>query len=97
MKYYSDKTKKLYNAEEDLKDAEKAYDEAHAAEIKEKEEAKADADEIKKAYDEVVAARKRYIKLVEDFTKKHNNYRLTITSRDYFDNVFDNLVDWFRF
>ena len=94
MKYYSDKTKKLYSEMADLEAAEKEYDEAHAAEIREKEAAKKDAEAVKKAYDAVVVARKHYVELVNQFAKEHKGYRLTITDDDYFDNLLDNLFRW---
>lgn len=85
MKYYSDKTKKMYAQVADLDEAEKAYDKAHAAEIAEKESAKKDADEIKKAYDELKVAKDKYVSLVNDFIKNHKNYRITLSDPDYFD------------
>lgn len=89
MKYYSDKTKKVYNEVADLESAEKAYDDAHAEELKEKESAKRDAEEIKKTYEELAALRKKYCALVDAFVRDHKSYRLTISTRDYFDNLFD--------
>ena len=38
MKYYSEKTMKVYDKVEELNTAEKEYDEAHAAEIAKKKE-----------------------------------------------------------
>lgn len=90
MKYYSDKTKKIYADVEDLDAAEKEWDKAHEAELKEKAETKADAEEIKKAYDELTKAREHYNDLVNKFIKKHKSYHLTVTTDDFFDNFFNN-------
>lgn len=94
MKYYSDKTKKLYGKIDELKTAEKEYDEAHAAELKEKEEAKKDAEAIKAVYDEITELQKKYRKMVSEYTEKHHSYHLTITSDDYFQTIFDRLFNF---
>ena len=47
MKYYSEKTMKVYDKVEELNTAEKEYDEAHAAEIAKKKERKERAEEIR--------------------------------------------------
>lgn len=91
MKYYSDKTKKVYADVKALEAAETEWDKAHEVELKEKAAVKADADEIKKAYDELNKAREHYNDLVNKFIKKHKSYHLTVTTTDFFDNFFDNL------
>lgn len=72
MKFYSDKTKKLYESESDLVKAEKQYDEHEAAEKKKKEARAARAKEVSDAYE-------HYEKLLEAFIKDYGSYHTTIT------------------
>ena len=94
-KYYSEKTKKYYSTKEDCVAAEKEYDSAHEAEIKEREARKKDADKVQEAYNALVAARKAYEDAVSDFTNKHSGYRITISSGDFFKNFYNDLLDLF--
>lgn len=82
MKYYSDKTKKLYETVEDLNKAEKAYDEAHALEIKKAEQKKKAADEIKTARKAMFDAQTRYNNLVNQFIKDYGSYHETYRDGD---------------
>ena len=82
MKYYSDKTKKLYDSVELLTEAEMAYDEAHAAELKRAEEKKQRAEEIKAARQEILAAQNKYNELVNKFIKDYGSYHETYRDGD---------------
>lgn len=82
MKYYSEKTKKMYDVVEDLKAAEKEYDKKHAAEIAKQKERKARAEEITKARQEIAAAQKHYNELVNSFIKDYGSYHETLTEKD---------------
>lgn len=82
MKYYSDKTKKLYETVEDLNKAEKAYDEAHALEIKKAEMKKARAEEIKNARKAIIEAQNKYNELVNKFIKEYGSYHETYRDGD---------------
>lgn len=82
MKYYLEKTMKVYDTVEELQKAEKEYDEAHAAEIAKKRERKARAEEINEARKELVAAQKRYNDLINKFIKDYGSYHATYTDTD---------------
>lgn len=82
MKYYSDKTKKLYETVEDLSKAEKAYDEVHAAELKKAEEKKQRAEEIQAALKAIVDAQHKYNELVNQFIKDYGSYHATYRDGD---------------
>lgn len=59
MKYYSDKTKKIYDDVKSLEAAEKEYDKSHEVETN-----------IKKAWNDVEVALKKYNDLVKQNYKK---------------------------
>jgi hypothetical protein len=82
MKYYSDKTKKLYDSVELLNEAEMAYDEAHAAELKKAEQKKQAAEAIKAARKAVIEAQSRYNELVNQFIKDYGSYHETYRDGD---------------
>lgn len=94
MKYYSDKTKKLYESVERLNEAEGAYDELHAAELKKAEERKIRAEEVKEARLAAIEAHKKYNELLNKFVKDYGSYHETykdsdlITINDIFDYFF---------
>ena len=83
MKYYSDKTKKLYETVEDLTKAEKAYDEVHAAELKKAEEKRRRAEEIKAARKVLIDAQNAYSKLMNQFIKDYGSYHETYRDEDW--------------
>ena len=91
MKYYSDKTKKLYDSVELLTAAETEFDKENAAKIKAQEERKARATEIEAARKEVLVAQERYNKLVNKFIKDYGSYHSTITRE------IDSMADLFDF
>lgn len=82
MRYYSDKTKKLFNTEEELVKAEKEFDEKHALELKAKEEKTAKAKEVEEAY-------KKYLDLRSNFIKEYGSYHQTLTEKDLPNSFFD--------
>lgn len=82
MKFYSDKTKKLYDSVEQLETAETEYDRAHAAEIAKQKERKARAEEINKARKDAINAQKHYNELVNKFIKDYGSYHATYTDDD---------------
>jgi type IV secretory pathway VirB9-like protein len=82
MKYYSDKTKKLYDSVELLNEAEMAYDEAHAAELKKAEQKKTAAEAIRAARKAIVDAQNKYNELVNQFIKDYGSYHETYRDGD---------------
>lgn len=82
MKYYSEKTMKVYDKVEELNTAEKEYDEAHAAEIAKKKERKERAEEIDEARKQVIEAQKHYDELIDKFVKDYGSYHTTYTKND---------------
>ena len=82
MKFYTDKTKKLYDSVELLEAAETEYDKAHAAEIAKQKERKARAEEINKARKDAIKAQEHYNKLVDKFVKDYGSYHATYTDGD---------------
>lgn len=82
MKYYSDKTKKLYENVELLTDAEKIYDEVHAEELKKAEEKKQAAEAIKAARKEMIDAQNKYSELLNQFIKEYGSYHETFRDGD---------------
>ena len=82
MKYYSDKTKKLYDTVELLNEAEMAYDEAHAAELKKAEQKKNAAEAIRAARKAIVDAQNKYNELVNQFIKDYGSYHETYRDGD---------------
>lgn len=59
MKFYSELTNKLYSTQSELVQEEAKY-------IEEQENAKTKEQEIQKAYEEMVAAQKKYFKLLKE-------------------------------
>lgn len=82
MKYYSDKTKKLYDTVELLNEAEMAYDEAHAAELKKAEQKKNAAEAIRAARKAIIELQSEYNKLVNQFIKEYGSYHETYRDGD---------------
>lgn len=94
MKYYSEKLKKVYDTVEQLQEAEKKYDEAHAVEIKKAEERKRRADEIAAARKDLQNRQKKYNELVNQFIKDYGSYHATykdedVSALDLFYRLFD--------
>lgn len=100
MRYWSDKTRKFYESEKECVEAEEALDKQLAeAEAKRKELAeqrKVRAKEVEDAYNALIAARKQYNKLLNDFCKDFGSYHATFTSGDdAFTEVFDRIFRFF--
>lgn len=93
MKFYSEKTKKMYDAVEQLEAAELEYDKKHEAELAKQKERKARAEEIDEARKAIIAAEKHYNELLNQFIKDYGSYHATysdeVTSiRDFFNRFF---------
>ena len=83
MKFYSEKTKKIYDTEEALVSAEK---ELETAEAKKKEL----LDKRKERAQEVEQAFEKANKLLSEFLNDYGRYHTTITpERNWFDILFD--------
>lgn len=83
MKYYSDKTKKLYDTEKDLHDAEKALVKREAEEKAKREERSARAKEVEDAYN-------KYVELLNAFLKDYGHFHTTINNANsLFDFMFN--------
>ena len=77
MKYYSDKTKALYESVEQLQKAEAAYDKEQEAALAKQRDRKNRAEEIKKAREVLRNAQKNYQDLVNKFVKDYGSYHET--------------------
>lgn len=73
--YYSEVLKKYFNTEDECVEAEKEYEEAHAAELKAKEDRANKAKAVEQAY-------KDYLKLRNDFINEFGSYHMTLTEKD---------------
>ena len=87
MKYYSEKTKKLYESEKELKEAEKGLLELEVKEKEKREQRSARAKEVEEAY-------KNYQKLLKDFIKDYGSYHMSLKDGD---SVFDYFFNHFFF
>lgn len=72
MKYYSEKTDKIYNSVDELTKAEKAYDDANAEKIKAEKEKEAAYKEVEDAAAAVEAAFNIYSKKLKEYNDKYN-------------------------
>ena len=94
MKYYSDLTKKLYETEKQLKDAEIAL-------TKSKADRAQRAKEVTEALKAANEASKKANKLLSDFVKDYGSFKTTLTDKDVdvkalsnsFSNYFADLFD----
>lgn len=104
MKYYGERTNKLYDTEKECMDAEfKAKEQENLARIQKEKEARElkeqkekAAAERKAAADKVAAARKAYLEAqkayraeLEAFCKKYGTYHYTVTDADEVPSLFD--------
>lgn len=80
MKYYSEKTKKLYASEQELNEAEAALEAKNAQQNAEREQRKADAKKVQDAAEKAIAAKREYDKELSSFLRKYGSYHTTITS-----------------
>jgi len=100
MKYVSEITKKAYNTEQECLDAEKAFKEAEAKALAEKEkktaERSARAKEVEEAYKASIEANKRYNELVNQFIQDYGSFHMTYSNTsDLLNNVFDSVFKFF--
>ena len=104
MKYYGERTNKLYDTEKECMDAEfKAKEQENLARIQKEKEARElkeqkekAAAERKAAADKVAAARKAYLEAqkayraeLEAFCKAYGTYHYTVTDADEVPSLFD--------
>ena len=80
MKYYSEKTKKLYASEQELNEAEAALEAKNAQQDAEREQRKADAKKVHDAAEKAITAKREYDKELSNFLRKYGSYHTTITS-----------------
>ena len=80
MKYYSETLNKLFDTEEEIMQAEKAYEEKNLEEKKAKEERKADSKKVSDAYKAYLEAGKKYEDELNTFIKKYGSYHATYTN-----------------
>ena len=87
MRYYSDKTKSLYENENELIKAEQEFDKIHEEENRKREERKTRAKEVESAY-------QHYLELRNQFIEDYGSYHMTISSQRPYASIFD-LIDDF--
>lgn len=112
MLYYSEKDKKFYKTEEELAEAEKAYDKAQeeiqqkAQEKKERaqkvEEAYKHAQEVRKAASEMIkTADEEYYALRNKFIEDYGSFHMSYSTKEKPDEALSvlsqALADWFWF
>ena len=89
MKYYSDQTKQLYETENALITAEKAFAEAQKKEEEKKQERTARAKEIEDAFKAANDARLHAQELLNAFTKDYGSFHMTFKDKVTFPFFFD--------
>lgn len=97
MKFYSEKTNKYYDNQDECLKAEEKY-ETDLAEARAKKEAiaserKARASEVEAAYKAVVDAQKNYRDLVRKFCRDYGSFHMTLRTGE--DNPFDSFCSLF--
>jgi len=91
MKYYSDLTKRIYETEDALKEAEKEFNDKLEAQKKKEEERKADYQKVKEAYALAEAQKKAADELLKEFLEKYKGVHQTtdktqfLNSKQYMD------------
>lgn len=99
MKFYSEVTKKLYDSEKELTDAEQRIKDIEAAKVKADELKKTQrtkrAKEVEIALKEATEANKKANKLLREFTKDYGYYHTSYTTKDADDLNFFDIVDAF--
>ena len=97
MKFYSEKTNKYYDTQDECVKAEDKY-EADLAEARAKKEAlaserKARASEVEEAYKAVIEAQKNYRNLVRKFCRDYGSFHMTLRTGE--ENPFDLFESFF--
>ena len=82
MKFYSEKTKKLYDDEKSLAEAEAALAEKEAKEAEKLKVKKDEAKAVEEAYKKIKEAQKEYYKLRDAFIDKYGSFHMTYTDKD---------------
>lgn len=106
MKYYSEKTKKVYDTVVDLTNAEHAEDERlkkleeeRAAKAKAEAEKKAarsaDAKRVEEAYTKYRDAYKEYTNVLDKFCKEHGAFHMSISEPISFNGLLDSFLNLF--
>lgn len=83
MKYFSEVTKKIYDTEKELEEAEKAVE-------NEKLIYEADVKKLNEAYEALKAAKKAYDAATKEFNEKHKNKVNINPNREY---TFEDILD----
>jgi len=83
MKYYSDLTKKIYETEKDLLEAEKAYNDKLELQNKKDLERKKDFEKVKEAYKQVEAQKQAADELLRKFLEKYQGIHKTMDIRQF--------------
>ena len=99
MKYYSEVTKKVYDTEEALKEAEVKEEEKLAKVKLEKEERATAAKEVEEAFKKANEAYKEARQKMDEFVKKYGSFHYSVTSSEVpaTKSLFDYLFDSFWF
>lgn len=110
MKYYSEKLKKLFDTVDELKDAEKEFEEKQLVKKQELEVKKTKAQEVEDAYknyiqvtkdanQKVTEAYNQYLTLRNAFVKEYNSFHMSY--RDSVDatntSIWNSLFDFFKY
>lgn len=82
MKYYSEKTKKIYDSEEELRLDEEKVCEAEKRESAMKKERADAAKIVEEKYENKLKADKEYLDSLNDFCKRFGTYHTTYTSKN---------------
>ena len=94
MKYYSEKTKKLYDSEDMLRDEEAKFDLEHEKELALKAKRAERAKEVDVAYDEAIKAKRRADELCNQFIKDYGSYHSTRRTVIPVGSIFDMLFNF---
>lgn len=82
MKYYSEKTNKVYDTEKELRIAEKKFNDEETAKKAKSQERADEAKKVEALYKEAYDARKKADKACSEFVKKYGSFHQTITDVD---------------
>ena len=85
MKYYSDLTKRIYETEDALQEAEKEFNNKLEAQKKKDEERKADYQKVKEAYELAEAQKKAADELLGKFLEKYKGVHQTTDKTQFLD------------
>ena len=112
MKFYSEQTKKLYDSEKELKDAENKLALEKAEKEKALEGRKVEAQKVedaykkalevrKEAYKQIDEAEKEFYKLRREFVDKYGSWHMTYSSKNdedayYISDAFESINKFFK-